>query len=372
MSVAGVALVAALGALVVAVGVAYASRLGRRRAHEQVTEALTTLGDRMDLLARDLGAALARVHREGSRAQALVDLGHALDLDDVLSRAVEAVAAVPGVDAALIRVETGEGTASVASLGLPPDLAEAQLVSGPPDGRGVRAVRLAYLYGTGDEPPGALRSGLAAPIEHDGEILGFLAAYSFDSDLAAADAVPPLEAVARAAGPAVDSALRHRDVPAIHSGVDLLTGLRSRRMFHDALAREVGVAHRLGRPLALLLLDLDGLRALNTALGQVAGDRALAATAAGILAAARDGDVACRIGGDEFGVVLPDATPLDAEAMLARVRTAVVAQATEATRPATLSAGIASLRPDDDALTLFQRAEDALRRAKRAGRGTAA
>ena len=93
---------------------------------------------------------------------------------------------------------------------------------------------------------------------------------------------------------------------------DPLTGLRNHRAFQEDLARELQRVGRTGDPLSLVLLDLDGLKAINDNLGHQAGDERLQATAAAIRTSQRATDLAYRIGGDEFAVILPSARALGA------------------------------------------------------------
>jgi diguanylate cyclase (GGDEF)-like protein len=372
MSTQGIALIAALGGLVLVAVLILLTRAVRRRGEDEVSRALAEMGDRMDELATQLGTAMDRVRTDGSRAQAVLDLSQSDDLEEILARTVEAAALVEGVDATLVRVEAPDGHSYVASSAIPLDLAEAQLLSGPPDARRVGAVRLSYLY-RGDEPPGALRSGVAVPVEHDGRLLGFLAAYSFDRELDEEHVVGSLDTIAATAGAAISEALEASTARRLGpSTVDTLTGLGNRTGFHEVLARELARAHRFGRPLTVLLLDVDEFKALNAEIGHLGGDDVLRWTAARIRECAREADVACRIGSDEFAVILPDAGRVDAESTFARVQATLLRQPLEPAPSVTLSGGIAEAEGEDDALALYHRAEEALGRAKAAGRGTAA
>lgn len=365
-----IALIAALGGLVLVAFLTVLVRAARRRTDDEVSRALAQMGNRMDELATQLGSAIERVRHDG--ATATLDLSRETDIDGILARTVEAVASVHGVDATVVRVEGPDGHASVASSAVPIDLAEAQLLSGPPDGRPVTAVRLAYRYGSVDEPPGALCSGVAVPVQHAGRLLGFLAAYSLDRDLDEDVVVEALTAIAGAAGQAIDSALT--DAASRRLGpatIDSLTGLGNRTAFHEVLAREVARARRSSRPLAVLLLDIDDFKALNAEIGHLGGDEVLRSTAGRIQACLRDTDTACRIGSDEFAIVLPEAGREEAQALFARVQATLLRQTPESAPSVTLSGGIAERVADDDAIGLFHRAEVALGCAKSAGRGTA-
>jgi len=101
--------------------------------------------------------------------------------------------------------------------------------------------------------------------------------------------------------------------------IDSLTGLLNRRALGRDLERELGRAIRYGRPLAVMVADLDGLKVVNDTQGHPAGDERLRAMAHGLTNALRMGDQAYRIGGDEFVVVLPEAVAETAEAVAKRV-----------------------------------------------------
>jgi diguanylate cyclase (GGDEF)-like protein/putative nucleotidyltransferase with HDIG domain len=102
---------------------------------------------------------------------------------------------------------------------------------------------------------------------------------------------------------------------------DPLTELRNHRAFQEDLARELQRAGRSGEPVALVLMDVDELKAVNDAHGHQAGDERLQALAAAIRSAQRATDGGYRIGGDEFAVILPGARALGAMEFAQRVRT---------------------------------------------------
>jgi diguanylate cyclase (GGDEF)-like protein len=92
---------------------------------------------------------------------------------------------------------------------------------------------------------------------------------------------------------------------AIH---DPLTGLHNRRFLEESFHRELRRAARKGSPVSVLMLDLDHFKAFNDAHGHAAGDVLLRAVAGQLVRDIRDEDIACRYGGEEFAVILPDAT----------------------------------------------------------------
>jgi diguanylate cyclase len=108
---------------------------------------------------------------------------------------------------------------------------------------------------------------------------------------------------------------------------------------------------------------------MNDRLGALGGDAVLAAVAERLLSAVRRADLACRIGGDEFAVILPEAGARDAEQLYQRIQFAVGSGAAGPAENVRISAGIAELQPEDDAISLFERADEALFRAKQGGKG---
>jgi diguanylate cyclase (GGDEF)-like protein len=152
---------------------------------------------------------------------------------------------------------------------------------------------------------------------------------------------------------------------------DPLTGLLNHGAFHATVAETIArVSGRL--PVALVLVDLDHLKFVNDAFGHAAGDDALRGAAGVLEACARRDDVLGRLGGDEFGWLLPGATPDDAVAAAERaLRLASTVDMATGGGTFSLTAGIAVALTAVDGDTLFDRADGALREGKLAGRGVA-
>ena len=257
----------------------------------------------------------------------------------------------------------------MATLGLSTEEAERQAVSGPPDGHEARAISLAYQYPPALEAAGDLiRSGLAVPVAGEAGTAGFLIVYSRNPEQRfSEDETRELEELAQRAGPAIENAHRFREARQL-ADLDALTGLHNRRYFHETLAREVARAHRYGRQLALVVFDLDDFKAINDRIGHLAGDSVLAETAERVKDVVRSADVACRVGGDEFAVLLPESVASDADQLYHRLLGAVGSRPVGQAGRLSVSAGIAELRDDDDPTSFFERADEALYRAKERGK----
>jgi two-component system, cell cycle response regulator len=346
-------------------------RRSSRRADERVADLIRSLNERIDELARELAGARKEAEEELRRSRVLGELGGSIDLDEVLERILEVAASWEGADAALVWLDDERGQPFVATLGLSQEEAERQALAGPPDGRRARAIGLTYRYDESESSSnGLIRSGLAVPIPRPGaeEDAGYLAVFSRSKPSFGDEAIDDLERLAQRAAPAIENARRFREARQL-ADLDALTGLHNRRYFHETLAREVARAHRYDRSLALIVLDLDDFKAINDEIGHLAGDSVLADAAARIRDVVRSADIACRVGGDEFGVILPESLAADADQLYRRIQHAVTARPVPpANTRISFSAGVAELRRDDDAVSFFQRADEALYRAKERGK----
>ena len=371
MTIAVIALAAAAAALLVVGFVWVGGASARRRSDDRLSDALGQLASRMDALANDMSKALSRVEEVSRRQQALGDLGSSIDLDEVLTRTAEAAATIPGADASVVHASAHDGSRLVASIGIPEDVATSRPLAGPPDGGEPRAVAISYRYDLGGNDPFAIRSGLAVPLRGEGdETLGYLGVFSRSDDALGDATLAAIEGLALRAAPAVENARRYREARQL-ADTDSLTGLHNRRMFHETLGREVARAQRYSRTLALIVLDLDDFKQINDRFGHLSGDAVLAEVGERLQAVARSADVPCRIGGEEFAVILPESARVDAEALYQRLAEAISARPLADIGTIRFSAGLAELRIDDDAISFFERADRALYEAKRSGKNRA-
>src|SRR5712671_3318031 len=154
---------------------------------------------------------------------------------------------------------------------------------------------------------------------------------------------------------------------------DYLTGLANRPEFERAIDRAVAAAQRHKRRLALMMLDLDNLKEINDTQGHHVGDEAIRLLAQELQRAVRATDTCGRLGGDEFGVAMPDADEHDAREVGTRVRQSLddLNRAGKSPVPVQFSIGITAWRPGMDWQAMYQVADKALyvdKRRRQAGR----
>lgn len=185
-------------------------------------------------------------------------------------------------------------------------------------------------------------SPLRAPVQVHGVEWGEL--------LVPADAIGPqampteqilasLTRFARQMGHGIASA-EARDGLIERASTDPLTGLANHRTFHERLSEEVTRAARHRRPLSVAMIDIDGFKGINDAIGHVAGDMVLATVASRILEVMRTEAIVARLGGDEIGVILPECDIETACAVLERARRVVSAKPIGAAGHVRISAGV--------------------------------
>ncbi|MEB3330482.1 MAG: diguanylate cyclase [Candidatus Sericytochromatia bacterium] len=158
------------------------------------------------------------------------------------------------------------------------------------------------------------------------------------------------------------------------AGLDALTGLRNRRAFMATADRELALAKRQGRSLAVVLLDVDHFKRFNDDFGHSVGDEVLRLVGGCLLQAARETDLPARLGGEEFAVLCPETDPASAMTFAERLRAQIadLTPSDRAGRPLrsiTASLGVAGWTPEDATVdVVLARADRALYEAKDAGR----
>lgn len=263
-----------------------------------------------------------------------------------------------------VKLRPGEGVAGrVAATGKP-------LLLEDPSAQGIY-LDFPLAGGPHDLPRGAL---LSLPLSHRDEVLGVVNLDErVNGEPFRREDIALLSVLANFAAVALANLRLYEE-----SVTDGLTGLISQKAFHVRLREEFRRAQKYRAFLSLLLIDLDHFKQFNDAHGHPMGDRALVHLAQLLRDSTRAVDVIGRCGGEEFGVILLEtdlpSARLVAERIRARLeRTPLVAE--DKSCPMTMSVGAAAFSPAESGLTpesLVQRADQALYRAKAAGRNQAA
>ncbi|HEY7344690.1 MAG TPA: sensor domain-containing diguanylate cyclase [Gaiella sp.] len=358
---------AAVGALV----------LGRRRQaparDDRLVQAVDEMRTRMDNLGRDLSEALERAERESRRNRFLSDLGSSIEFEELLDRVLDAALEVPGFDAAMVTLDEAGGQTTMTTRGMTPEEAAHPPSSGAGGALPPGPITVSYRYGAADAADTQLiRGGLFVPlVSREGSTLGSLALFWRTPGYEPTpQRVGAVEQIAMTCIPAIENARRYREARQM-AETDALTGFFNQRYFHETLRREALRAQRYDRRLALLILDLDDFKTVNDRIGHLAGDAVLAQVAERLRNEIRSVDVGCRIGGDEFAVVMPESTTEDASQLFQRMHEAVSTMSTPGGGRVRISAGIAELHHGETAAGLFERADSALYRAKELGKDRA-
>jgi diguanylate cyclase (GGDEF)-like protein len=226
------------------------------------------------------------------------------------------------------------------------------------------------------DTPQDLEAIVFCPLIVADRVIGTLNVWREDSAPELAGTIPtfsPEEAqlikrFASLAALAYDNA-RRRELLSEQARTDELTGLFNRRHFHERLGAELARSQRDVTSVGLVLLDVDDFKRVNDVYGHPVGDQVLVAFGEVLSAHVRAGDVVCRTGGEEFGVILPNADEREAAHCAERLVCAVREAAWSIAGPMTASAGVA-VAPDHagTVATLFKAADESLLMAKAQGK----
>jgi transposase len=302
---------------------------------------------RLDELERGRERLSGAMHRLG------VAFSSGLDVSAITALAAEAATDGTGADAGRARIREHDEIATVGAISAP----------------------LLVLLAEAERH--AMRSREAGVAERDGLVAASCAAGGAVLSVGRAGAPfsrAELELLAHLAAHAAMSAENAELHAAMRrqATLDGLTGLANRRRFDASLRDELGRRGRFGEPLALVLFDIDDFKRINDTYGHQHGDAVLRAVAGAVAANCRGSDVAARIGGEEFALLLPHTSPAEgaAAAEAARARVAglrVAGPCGEIT--VSVSAGLATCPPDGTTPDeLIAAADQALYQAKRSGK----
>jgi diguanylate cyclase (GGDEF)-like protein len=368
-----------IAAALVAAAVIVAVLLSRRQPSsapqsEELVRAVDEMRSKMDELAGELSGALERAEQESRRNRLFGELGGSIDLEELMDRVLDAAMEIPGFDAAMMVVERQDGAPAVVSRGMTPDESARPPTSGVV-GTLPGTITVSYRYGRDRDGPelDLIRGGAFIPLMgRELRPVGTLSLFwrTPDHEPSSQD-IEQAEHLAASSISAVENARRYGEARKL-AETDALTGLFNQRFFQETLRREVTRAHRYQRKLTLIVFDLDDFKSINDQVGHLAGDRVLAQAADRLREAVRSVDVASRIGGDEFAVIMPESAAEDGEQLFRRVHNSMRGTALGPDEQRLrLSGGIAELLHGDTPASLFERADAALYRAKELGKDRA-
>lgn len=252
----------------------------------------------------------------------LQDVVGELRLDEVLEKVTaNARAAVGGTDFALL-LDDGSGRLVVQSSSQEIDAETHALIEAWVASRPELLVRPQLVDAAGAD----VGSLCTAPLLVRGTALGLLVARAAQEHVFLPRDLSVLAGYAAQAAIAVNNARMFEAQQELATS-DPLTGLLNRRAFHTeldaALAAGAGAAASAGHGPGVVVLDLDGFKQVNDTAGHAAGDRLLRAVAAALHATCRTGDRVCRVGGDEFAILVPRADPVALETLASRAAEAI-------------------------------------------------
>ena len=359
----------------VVVGVAMRRRAPSSSAppNEELVRAVDEMRSKMDELAGGLSVALERAEQESRRNRLFGEIGNSIDLEELMDRVLDAAMEIDGIDAAMMVVERQDGAPAVVTRGM-----TAQESARPPTsgvaGTLPGTITVSYRYGRDREGVDAdlIRGGAFVPLMgRELRPVGTLSLFWRSDGELGPQQIEEAETLAASCISAVENARRYGEARKL-AETDALTGLYNQRYFQETLRREVMRAHRYQRKLTLIVFDLDDFKSINDQVGHLAGDRVLAQAADRLREAVRSVDVASRIGGDEFAVIMPESAAEDGEQLFRRVHNSMRGTALGPDEQRLrLSGGIAELLHGDTPASLFERADAALYRAKELGKDRA-
>lgn len=261
------------------------------------------------------------------------DFSSSIDLPQTLAMFTERLADFVPFDTCLIYLfdENGEHASALYVDGLHRDLLEGKRVR---IGEGATGFVLSKCKRVENVDPAldfafypyqfdpAFRTMAAVPLAVDGKLIGAVAIYSCELTHYQYEHMRLFETVSLIAADAISNSLQHKEAET-YALTDPLTGLANARGLQAAFEKEQGRAARSGSTLQLLVLDLDGFKAINDSFGHKVGDRMLVEVGDAIRKQLREYDFLARYGGDEFIAIIPDTKPSDVMDLCRRIERAV-------------------------------------------------
>ena len=346
--------------LVVAIVAVLAGRAARARSDRRFEAALGRLDEHMSAISDNLQRAVERAVE--AQEKGVGDLELTLNLDDLVERTLaEAVARTAG-DAAALRVE-GPGDAPLtASFGAVYGNTLLETTLGPPDARPFRALTIDWTYGPAlEDHADTYKSALVVPIVEEGVATGAIAAFAKAPHAFRAEQARALQTLTDEVAPGIANARRFARAEQ-RAVTDELTGVRNRKGYEAELKREVARARRTGRPLSLLVLDLNDTSEPTARSDASEPELELRALASLLTRVTRATDILCRRDPTEFAILLPETDTAGAQRFFSRVRREVAASMFTQGAPTMLSAGLVDWRPHETSESLDARVLSAVTR----------
>ena len=326
---------------------------------------------------------LGRVERTAAEEQAAirrvaVEVARGVGADRIMASVARECAGLLGVESAIVTRFDRDEAEVVATYGRHSDVGERLPATGDGALARVAATRAGVLIPDYRLLPASsplrahamahgYRASVAAPVEVSGALWGAVLATTKDDAGMPPYALERLASFAELVALAVANAAARTQLHLLAT-TDTLTGLANRRAFEERLASECERAGRHGRPLSLVLLDLDHFKGVNDAHGHPVGDRVLVELAARLRLRARAEDTLARMGGEEFAWLMPETAGPAAVQAAERVRVEIAGEAFAHGITVTVSGGVCDLADAHGAAELYRLADEALYWAKGHGR----
>ena len=312
------------------------------------------------------------VKQQAALLRAAKSMGSSLEFERLMNTvAAEVSSALDSDTVACALGDEADGYVVMGKNGLPDEFLG--MKQPPGTGLGARAVQagrtlVTHRYQEDGFVPAGLRAlkeitcAISVPLKWGERTRGFISVGFRTQRRITAGDIELLEGFAELAAMACANAERHAEVREA-AEIDGLTGCLNRDGLQRHLRGLISEAEKSGRRLSVAILDLDGFKSVNDVFGHPSGDGVLKGVGAALRASVRGGDIIARYGGDEFALILPDASEQQAAPVLDRVRAAISSLEVPGGR-ITACVGVAERNERETMQELIARADDALREAK--------
>jgi diguanylate cyclase (GGDEF)-like protein len=304
--------------------------------------------------------------------RAAKSMGSSLEFEDLMNTVAEEVCRALDADTVACALgDEADGYVVMGESGLPDDFVGMR--QPPGTGLGARVVQarrtlVTHRYQEEGFAPADLEAlkqimaAISVPLGWGDRIRGFITVGFRTQRRITAGDIELLEGFAELAAMACANAERHAEVREA-AEIDGLTGCLNRDGLQRHLLGLIQDAEKSGNRLSLAILDLDGFKSVNDVFGHPSGDGVLKGVGGALRASVREGDIVARYGGDEFALILPEASEHQAAPVLDRVRAAISTLEVPGGR-ITACVGVAERNEGETMKELISRADDALREAK--------